>query len=342
MVNSYIFCMFATNYYKIVLNTRLLSVLNETLGAGKPTTKDNYIFHCPVCNHHKPKLEIGINSNKWHCWVCSKGGKKLNSLLSFISATRETYTKFHEFIHVFKPNILNKYKDRGNGVTTIQEVDIPITLPNEYIPLSIVDNNNWFWRSAINYLLINRKLRYIDIIKYKLGYCLDGRYKNMIIFPSYNSSGTLNYFMGRTFITTNNSMEFKLPQVSKDIVGFELYVDWSEPVIIVESALNAITVRRNVTPLYGKTISKALRKKILSSRTPEVIIALDPDAIIQAIEAVEIFIGNGLRVKLVQLEGDCDINDIGYESIWDKINNSRYLTSRDLFKIKTSTLLSLK
>jgi hypothetical protein len=134
-------------------------------------------------------------------------------------------------------------------------------------------------------------------------------------------------------------MKFKLPPVSKDIIGFELYTDWAEPVIIVESALNAITIRRNSVPLFGKLISKALRKKVLISNTPAVIIALDPDAISQAIDAVEIFMGNGVQVKLVQLEGESDINDIGYDLIWDKINSTQYLTSCEWFKIKANYIL---
>lgn len=317
-----------------MINTKLLSTLIEILGVGKPTTKDNYIFHCPVCNHHKPKLEIGLNSNKWHCWVCSKGGKKLNSLLTFISATREIYLKFNEFIRISKPILHTE----GETVDDTKPLNTPIALPNEFIPLAITDDDNWFWRSAMNYLLIDRKLRYIDIIKYKLGYCLNGAYKNMIIFPNYDNNGKLNYFMGRTFMS-NTAMKFKLPPVSKDIIGFELYTDWTEPVIIVESALNAITVRRNSVPLFGKLISKALRKKVLTSNTPAVIIALDPDAISQAIDAVEIFMGNGVQVKLVQLEGESDINDIGYDLIWDKINNTQYLTSCEWFKIKANYIL---
>ncbi len=41
-----------------MVNQALVATLNSVLGQGKKTSKGNYAYHCPFCNHHKPKLEV--------------------------------------------------------------------------------------------------------------------------------------------------------------------------------------------------------------------------------------------------------------------------------------------
>ena len=38
--------------------TFLLASLENILGKGQKRARENYAFHCPFCNHRKPKLEI--------------------------------------------------------------------------------------------------------------------------------------------------------------------------------------------------------------------------------------------------------------------------------------------
>ena len=74
-----------------MVNHLLVSLVNSVIGAGKPTSGDNFSYNCPFCNHYKPKLEINFKENEegihhWHCWVCNKKGKKLVSLFKAVSA----------------------------------------------------------------------------------------------------------------------------------------------------------------------------------------------------------------------------------------------------------------
>ena len=70
----------------------------------------------------------------------------------------------------------------------------------------------------------NRGITNKDIIKYNIGYCEDGEYRNRIIIPSYDSNGNLNYFVGRDFY--DSKLKYKNPKVSKDIIGFDLFINW--------------------------------------------------------------------------------------------------------------------
>ena len=52
-----------------MINELLVSLVSRVLGEGKMTARGNRAFHCPLCNHHKPKLEINftdkIISKNW-------------------------------------------------------------------------------------------------------------------------------------------------------------------------------------------------------------------------------------------------------------------------------------
>ena len=58
-----------------------------------------------------------------------------------------------------------------------------------------------------------------DFIKYGIGYCTSGEYGGRVIIPSYSTSGTLNFFVARSY--DGNYFKYKNPEVSKDIIFFE-------------------------------------------------------------------------------------------------------------------------
>ena len=71
----------------------LLSLLESVIGRSKKTSGNNVSFKCPLCNHYKHKLEIDLNTQYWHCWVCNAKGRKLYTLFKKINATRLSETK---------------------------------------------------------------------------------------------------------------------------------------------------------------------------------------------------------------------------------------------------------
>ena len=38
------------------------------------------MFWSPFISHHKPKLQINVQTQKWHCWVSNQGGHNLFQL----------------------------------------------------------------------------------------------------------------------------------------------------------------------------------------------------------------------------------------------------------------------
>ena len=66
-------------------------------------------------------------------------------------------------------------------------------------------------------------------------------------------------------------------------IGFEYFINWNVPVILCEGIFDAIAIKRNAIPLLGKTIQKSLMKRIINSSVEKIYIALDKDAIKQAL-----------------------------------------------------------
>jgi DNA primase len=157
----------------------------------------------------------------------------------------------------------------------------------------------------------------------------------MVIVPSYDKNGELNYFFGRSF--TPNSSKKANPPTSKEIIPFELLINWSLPIILCEGMFDAISIKRNAIPLLGKTISKHLMKQIISSSVKKVYIALDKDAIKQSLKIVEDLMNYGKKVYLVDLN-EKDPNDLGFENFLKIVQNTLPIDQYKLLDKKLSLI----
>ena len=304
-----------------MVNELLVNLVNSVLGAGKRTARGNQAHTCPYCNHHKPKLEINFSENKkgynpWHCWVCDKKGTKISTLFKKIGASPE---KFEE---LFK--LIGAEQEREQVVLK-QDLE----LPQEYKP--ILDNTDLVARHAYSYLK-KRGITNDDILKYNIGYCDSGRYANMVIIPSYNEVGNLNYFTARSF-EKNPFVKYRNPETSRDIIPFEMLINWDLPLVLCEGPFDAIAIKRNAIPLLGKNLQPNLLKKIVKSTVKKIYIALDSDARKQALRFAEKFMNEGKEVYLVELEGK-DPSEMGFAHFTNLIQNTFPLTQYDLMEKK--------
>ena len=186
------------------------------------------------------------------------------------------------------------------------------------------------YKNAIHYLK-KRGLTKIDILRHNIGYAESGEYNGMIIIPSYDDEGIVNYFVSRAFYDTD--YKHKNPKVSKDIVGFDLLINWDEPVNIVEGAFDAIATGENSIPLFGKILPDSLRKKIIEKKVKRINIILDNDALASAIKHSEFFMGYGIDVHLIYLP-DKDPSDLGKDIVNDMISKSEKLTFGKIMEYK--------
>jgi hypothetical protein len=302
-------------------NALLLSAVENVLGKSHKRARENYAFHCPFCNHRKPKLEIKMTSdekghNPWECWVCNTRGRTIKSLLRQMKIGKE------EAIEVLK------YVKKGEKIT-YHELEV-VELPKEFQPLHTASTTSIIANKVRRYLY-RRGLTDNDFIKYNIGYCMTGDYAGRIIVPSYDENNNLNFFVGRTF--EDAFMKYKNPSASKDIIAFENMINWDQPLILVEGVFDAMAVKRNAVPILGKSLSNNLMKKLVSSKVQDIYIALDKDAEKRAISYSEQFLSMGKRVFFVDMS-DKDPSEMGFANFTKFVQQAQEMTFSDLLKYK--------
>ena len=158
----------------------------------------------------------------------------------------------------------------------------------------------------------------------------------MVVIPSYDANGMINYYVGRSF-DKNAYIKHKLAPTTKDIVGFEMYINWDLPLILCEGAFDAMTIKRNAIPLFGKKISSSLMKKIIESNVKKIYLALDDDALKDALKHAETFIGYGKRVYFIEMQGK-DPNELGFKEFTKLLHKATELTTSTLMKKRMALL----
>jgi len=289
--------------------TFLLGSIENLLGKSHKRARANHAFHCPFCNHRKPKLEINMATNEkghnpWECWVCQTKGRTIRSLLKQLNTPKD------------QAALILKYLPKGSEIeyTGISIVE----LPKEYQRLDQATSTSVIANLVKKYLY-DRGLTDNDFIKYGIGYCTSGEYGGRVILPSYSGSNRLNYFVGRSF--DGNYFKYKNPESSKDIIFYENLINWDCPIILCEGVFDAIAIRRNAIPILGKSISNELWRKLLTSKLTDIYIALDLDAQDAALKMAEKFIAAGFRVFLIELPGK-DPSEMGFKNFTELVQNA--------------------
>ena len=118
---------------------------------------------------------------------------------------------------------------------------------------------------------------------------------------------------------------------------FRSFINWNIPITLCEGPFDALAIKRNVIPLLGKNIQTALKKKLVTSKVEKIYIALDKDAIKQALSFCEELINEGKEVYLVDLE-DKDPSEMGFVKFTNLIQNTLPLTFSDLLEKKLQIL----
>ena len=308
-------------------NTQLILGLLETvIGRGKRTSNKNYAYHCPFCNHKKPKLEINLEPNTkgdhpWHCWVCEAKGKSIESLFKRLKVSSDKLFELRTYTREESGEMQGKTKDKQ-----------VLTLPAEFITLAKPNPKSLTYRHAIHYLTA-RGVTIEDVVKYNLGYCETGKYANKIIVPSYGKDGSLNFFTGRSF-EKDPAKKYDAPRCDKNaIIGFENLINWEVPIILCEGPFDALAIKRNVIPLFGKIIPTALKLKLAETTTKTIYLALDKEVIDLSIQYAEELINLGKEVYIVELDGK-DPSDIGFEHFTTLLHTATPLTFRTILSRK--------
>ena len=305
-----------------------LRIIRDILG-GYRQSSNEFLFQCPYCGHHKKKMSVNFAINAWKCWVCDIRGKNIYRLVRKFG-TYQQKQKWLELDGRLDLSEFDKMFMEMNDEEVEQITDLPphfVSLCNKRLPETS--------RRPLQYLK-DRGITKKEILMWKIGYCTEGRYGGRIIVPSFNNAGNLNYFIARSYV--GHKMKYLNPSISKNVVFNELFVDWDEPVVLVEGLFDAIVAGQNAIPILGSTLREEskLFQAIVLNDSP-VYLALDEDAIKKQEQMIRVFHRYDVDVKVIDTRNVEDVGSMSreqfnkrmsaaYEPDIDEINFYRQLS----------------
>ena len=292
-------------------------ILHEILGRyiDKGT---ELLFSCPVCNHHKPKFSVNVDKNVYKCWICDYRGRNVRRVVRRFG----TYNQLQTWDQLSGVSDLERFNELfTEGVDKEDFAKTTIPIPEEFVTLT-QSQTPATGTYAMKYLM-SRGISKTDILKWKIGYCFSGEYKNRIVIPSFDEDGDCNYFIARSY--NGDSFKYKNPKASKDIVFNELFIDWNSDLVLVEGVFDAL-VAGNAVPILGSTLregSKLLRK-IVWNDTP-IYVALDPDAAAKERRLIEMLLRYDIELYKVDVSGYEDVGSMPREIFEERKNNAVFI-----------------
>lgn len=310
-----------------------LSIISQILGDYSRSNKE-YLFYCPFCKHHKKKLSINLEKDKWKCWICNSSGKTISYLVKKYgdAECRTRWSKYDNLIDIsdFEETLEFIF------VHGSEKQETKIELPKEYTSLN--KQLSLSGKIAKNYLL-RRDITYKHILKYSIGYCSSGEYAGRIVIPSFDENGDINYFISRTY--EKHFIKYKNPPLNKSKIIFnELFLDFTEPITVVEGVFDAIIAGDNSVPLLGSTLTtdSKLFKRIVENQTP-VYLCLDADAKEKQFTIAEKLIKYGIEVKIVDIGSAKDVGSMSAdEFVICKEKAEIFTNDNKIFSILTGTI----
>ena len=176
----------------------------------------------------------------------------------------------------------------------------------------------------------------------KIGYVRDGKMWGYLVFPVWDN-GEICWWQARRF--KNRFPKFFNPPSSRKSELVYRIGKARKPrrLVLVESVMNTLTLQNPkdsakgsdvVIGIFGKTLSQIQMDKVLfyERHCEEVIVALDPDAIRDAVEIASQFEGVIPSVKIPLFPEGEDVNSLGRETAWDFIQKAKLYSSRNRMK----------
>jgi DNA primase len=305
-----------------------------------------YEYNCPSCadeNCGTPddKYNLALNYEHGafcHCWRCGWSGK-ISRLLKYYG-NRDLLSRY---LTCVKDIMESRYYEIENGNLQLEDTSVlteGLKLP-EYA-LSLYDENpnanqalEYLHKRGVSDDIIKRfGILYVPRYPYGLSKYINGvhpeLYHGMVVIPSYDQFGNLNYFTCRDYtgIPKGKGTDRKNPDIpKKEFVFNEGMINWYEPVVLVEGPFDHI-VTPNSIPLLGSTLSDdcEVYKKVTELCREKVIVMLDDDAYLKALKIYRLLDKSRLNgmVRITKCPQGYDPSDVyrdfGRKGILNLIN----------------------
>lgn len=295
----------------------LVSIMGESKQGGYDKGTTQYQFNCPYCADEKGgidnkyNMEVSFSLGKFHCWSCNSSGP-ISRLIRARGGKElvEEYFRLIKEIKEAKFYDLELFKDNGEIFS-----ETYLRLPETFRKIDIKTCKD----KALIKFLAKRKITQDIIDYYNIGYTTwdesDWSWRNRIVFPSYNSMGDLNYYVGRSYKDNDTRNKYKNCDADKfEIILHEDKIQWDADIYLVEGVIDAL-VAPNLVSLMGKSLNKScqLYNSILEKSNARIIIVLDGDTNIDETKRIYRLLNRGRlrgRICYINLQKDSIYKDL--------------------------------
>tara|TARA_R110000782_G_scaffold68491_12_gene137803 strand:+ start:793 stop:1722 length:930 start_codon:yes stop_codon:yes gene_type:complete len=303
------------------------TILSRVLGDFRKTGNER-LFHCPNCKHSKNKLSVNIDKDKFQCWHCNYGGRSIYRLIRRFGsfANQQAWSEITSNVDLALFDELFNNDKKENHTQVIELPEEYIFLGNSHLPMSSL---------AARHYLLGRGVTMDEILFWKIGYCPAGEYKGRIIFPSFNKNGDPNFFVSRIYKGT--WAKYKNPNVSKDIIFNELYLDFKQHIVLVEGVFDAIVAGENAVPILGSILreNSKLFQSIVDNDTA-VYFALDPDADAKAYKIMQKLLQYDVDVYKVDITGYADVGEMTMGQFQERKQQAQWVNPDSLLAMQVA------
>lgn len=304
--------------------SNVIRILTNVLGEPRKsyTSSGGWIeYNCPCCSdelgHPDGKYNFAVTTEELygHCWKCGYSGKLSRVIRKY--GSREDLADYKFELNSLKESRL--YQFMGGSIDSVDELDQveEISLPPGF---QLVSQRLDAKKLGLNGE--NKATRYLQdrgvdeylIRKFNIGFISygGGNYSHRIVIPSYDAYGDLNYWVARDYTGNTKRIKILNPDIDKKSIIFnEYYINWYEPITLVEGPFDHIVVPNSI-PLLGKSLKEdSLVYKTLVSKAHSVVnIMLDADAVDDAYRMYK-FLNSVMydRVRLIKCPDGYDASD---------------------------------
>lgn len=298
----------------------LASIMGESKQGGFDKSCSQYQFNCPWCAEEngrpdgKYNLEVSFSLGKFHCWSCGHAGP-----ISRLIRQKGGKSLFDEYTAIIKDIKESGYYDLEmfSDNADISE-ERYLRLPKTFEKIDISKCRDKELKAYLEKRRITQEL--IDY--YNIGRTTwdeeDWTWRNRIVFPSYNSIGELNYYIGRTYRSKDKRNKYKNCDADKNkIVLHEDKIQWDADIYLVEGAIDCIYYPNSIS-LMGKTLSRTteLYNKLKEKANANIIICLDGDTTIDEVKRIYRTLDRGRlhgKIKYIRLGEGLNGRYVKYE-----------------------------
>jgi len=271
-------------------------------------------WDCPFCADRRQRFFVNLDRHVVWCHNCEYGA----TLITFISdfthtdfkSALRTFREYEGFLKPLPQSIETEIYEKLFASEISQATNKVIyKLPDEFIPIT----SNGSKLSDRVYGYIKERLPWVTIEEVErrgIGFCLDGRYRNRMIFPFYENN-ELVYWQARTWLKTPDSAVQKkmfrkvlnpslteeqvkqgMQAVEKSEVIYNIDAFLEERIVVLtEGVFDSLTLGNIGGGLNGKHLSDFQLMKLIvnKDKIDVVVILLDGDAYQNAIVAANSF-----------------------------------------------------